>query len=150
MLMASVLSYSRMPTEPWYKDGLKFTCTQCGNCCTGFEGYVWVNDDELVRIAEYLGKSVEDVYEQHARPVGKRVSLREKGPNHDCTFFDPEKRGCTIYPARPTQCRNWPFWNSNLRSPEAWREVQTTCPGAGTGNFFSLEQIEAQAALFRL
>lgn len=139
-----------MSTEPWYKDGLSFQCTQCGNCCTGFEGYVWVNDEEIAEIAAFLGKSVADTLEQHARPVGKRVSLREVGDNHDCTFFDPEKRGCTIYPARPRQCRNWPFWNSNIETPEAWNEVQQTCPGAGKGTFFSLEEIEAQAALFRL
>ena len=24
--------------EPWYADGLAFTCTQCGNCCTGGPG----------------------------------------------------------------------------------------------------------------
>lgn len=139
-----------MSTEPWYQDGLRFTCTQCGNCCSGFEGYVWVNDEEIARIAEHLQKTVEEVKRIHTRPVGRRVSLREVGSNHDCTFFDPEKRGCTIYPARPRQCRNWPFWSSNLESPEAWSEVQRTCPGAGQGNFFSLEEIEAQAALFRV
>ncbi|MFM7740581.1 MAG: YkgJ family cysteine cluster protein, partial [Planctomycetota bacterium] len=28
--------------EPWYKDGLRFQCSQCGDCCTGGAGYVWV------------------------------------------------------------------------------------------------------------
>ena len=139
-----------MPDEPWYKDGLKFTCTQCGNCCTGFEGYVWVNDDEVRQIAQHLGQSIEETRRQHTRAVGNRVSLTEVGENHNCTFFDPATRGCTVYPARPRQCRTWPFWGSNLESPETWRGVQRTCPGAGQGNFFSLEQIEAQAAVFRL
>ena len=40
---------------PWYKDGLQFTCTQCGDCCTGAPGVVWVTDDELREIADYLG-----------------------------------------------------------------------------------------------
>jgi Fe-S-cluster containining protein len=139
-----------MPAEPWYKDGLRFACTQCGNCCTGFEGYVWVGEAQIAEIAAYLGKPVEEVRLKHTRPVVRRVSLREVGENHDCTFFDPATRGCRIYPVRPPQCRTWPFWNSNIETPGAWREVQRTCPGAGKGNFFSLEEIEAQAAAFRI
>lgn len=141
---------SRMSTEPWYKEGLSFQCTQCGNCCTGFEGYVWVNDEEIAQIAAHLGRPVDEVREEHTRPAGKRVTLREVGSNHDCTFFDPVRRGCTIYEARPRQCRTWPFWNSNIATPGAWSEIQQLCPGAGKGNFFSLEEIEAQAAIFRL
>jgi len=135
--------------EPWYKDGLRFTCTQCGNCCTGPEGVVWVNEQEIKQIAEYIGKSIGEMRLEHTRLVGRRVSLKEFA-NGDCTFFDGEKRGCTIYPVRPRQCRTWPFWDSNLESPEDWQAIQQTCPGAGKGNFFSLEEIEKQAAVIRL
>ena len=27
--------------------GLRFECTQCGDCCTGAPGYVWVNKAEI-------------------------------------------------------------------------------------------------------
>lgn len=135
--------------QPWYSDGLRFTCTQCGNCCTGPEGFVWVNAEEIQQIAEFIGKSVADMEFEHTRRVGRKVSLREF-PNGDCTFFDGKTRGCTVYPVRPRQCRTWPFWNSNLESPATWHEVQQVCPGAGKGNFFSLEEIEAKAAEIRL
>jgi Fe-S-cluster containining protein len=138
-----------MSSEKWYKDGLRFKCTQCGNCCTGPEGYVWVNDEEIAQIAAFINAPVGVMKLEHTRPVGSRVSLKEFS-NGDCTFFDPQGRGCTIYPVRPRQCRTWPFWNSNLESPEAWQEVQQVCPGAGNGNFFSLEEIEAQAAVIRI
>jgi hypothetical protein len=39
--------------ETWYADGLQFTCSQCGNCCTGGPGYVWMSKEEIVRLAEY-------------------------------------------------------------------------------------------------
>ncbi|MFM1805538.1 MAG: hypothetical protein RL136_2417, partial [Planctomycetota bacterium] len=26
---------------PWYAEGLRFECTQCGNCCSGGPGAVW-------------------------------------------------------------------------------------------------------------
>ena len=42
-------------TKPWYADGLRFACTQCGNCCTGEPGFVWVNDAEIAAIAEVRG-----------------------------------------------------------------------------------------------
>ena len=42
------------PGEPWYADGLNFTCTQCGNCCTGGPGFVWISREEIVRLAAHL------------------------------------------------------------------------------------------------
>lgn len=131
--------------EKWYKDGLHFSCTQCGNCCTGEPGVVWVNDEEIEQIAEHLGKTVGEVRLFHTRLVGRRVSLTEFAGG-DCTFLDPRTRRCTIYPVRPRQCRSWPFWRSNLESPRSWREVQQTCPGAGKGAFVGLEQIEREAS----
>ena len=130
---------------PWYQDGLNFTCTQCGNCCTGAPGVVWVTEEEIRQIAEFRGKTVGETRLLDTRLVGGRVSLREYA-NGDCVYFDGATRRCTVYPVRPMQCRTWPFWNSNLESPADWKSIQSVCPGAGQGTFFSLEQIEAQAA----
>lgn len=131
--------------EPWYRDGLRFECTQCGNCCTGAPGVVWVTDDDIRQIAEHLDKAVGEIRLFHTRPVRGGLSLTEHA-NGDCTFFDSESRGCTIYPVRPIQCRTWPFWNSNLKTPQDWEEAERDCPGAGTGGFISLEEIETRAA----
>ncbi len=38
---------------PWYQDGLAFTCTQCGKCCTGDPGFVWVTDEEIAALAAF-------------------------------------------------------------------------------------------------
>jgi len=130
---------------PWYENGLKFRCSQCGNCCTGDPGRVWVDADELKQIAELLELSIGEVRLHHTRLYGGRLSLTEFA-NGDCTFFDAEMRRCRIYPVRPRQCRTWPFWNSNLKSEQAWNATQRDCPGAGTGDFYSLEDIERLAA----
>src|ERR1051325_11004616 len=103
--------------EVWYADGLRFRCTQCGNCCTGAPGFVWVNDDEIRGIAEYLGEPLEEALERWTRGTHRGRSLREKA-NGDCVFYD-RKAGCTIYPVRPRQCRTWPFWQSNVTDPAA-------------------------------
>ncbi len=138
-----------MSKKPWYDDGLRFRCTGCGNCCTGEPGVVWVSDEELAAIAEFLDEPVGAVRIEHTRQVRGQTSLKEFA-NGDCTFFDGQTRRCRIYPVRPTQCQTWPFWESNLDSEESWEAVQLECPGAGRGDFFSLEQIEAAAAKIQI
>ncbi len=130
--------------SPWYRDGLSFECTRCGACCTGAPGYVWVNDEEIVRLAEHRGETVESFARQFVRRVGDRYSLIEK-PGGDCIFWD-RGAGCTVYPARPVQCQTWPFWPENIETADAWEHVTSVCPGSGRGRWFSLEEIEASAA----
>jgi Fe-S-cluster containining protein len=131
-------------TKPWYRDGLSFECTRCGACCTGAPGYVWLNAEEIARLAEYRSETVEQFTKQFVRRVGQDYSLIEK-PGGDCIFWD-KTAGCTVYPARPVQCQTWPFWPDNIASPEAWESVKRVCPGSGQGQWFSLEEIEASAA----
>jgi Fe-S-cluster containining protein len=125
---------------PWYRDGLRFSCTQCGNCCTGAPGYVWVDPEEIARLAGSLGLETEAFSRKYVRRVGNRLSLIERA-NGDCVFWRSDQ-GCTVYDARPVQCRTWPFWEENLETPADWKRVQRGCPGAGTGDFFPLEAIE--------
>jgi Fe-S-cluster containining protein len=139
---------STVPDEPWYRDGLRFRCTQCGHCCTGAPGYVWVNDEEIERIAAQVQQPVEEFRRRFVRQVDTRFSLREKA-NGDCIMYDRE-RGCTIYPVRPRQCRSWPFWDSNLVTPEAWEETCQVCPGSGQGELISHEEIVANLNRIRL
>jgi uncharacterized protein len=134
-----------MSEQPWYGDGLQFRCTQCGNCCTGGPGAVWVTDDDLRRIAEHTGKSLGEVRLFHTRLIGSRVSLQEYA-NGDCTFFDGAARRCTVYPVRPSQCRTWPFWAGNIESSEAWAKTQSVCPGAGRGDFVPADEIRRRVA----
>ena len=80
----------------------------------------------------------------HLRFVRGRVSLREL-PNGDCTFLDPRTRKCSVYPVRPAQCQTWPFWNSNIATEADWKATQASCPGAGCGTLYTLEQIHKLA-----
>ncbi len=129
---------------PWYGDGLAFDCTRCGDCCTGAPGYVWVTPEEIARLAEFRGEPIEAFSRAFLRQVGPRYSLIEK-PGGDCIFWD-KQAGCTVYPARPVQCRTWPFWEENVETPEDWREVQGRCPGAGRGRVYGVEEILSSVA----
>jgi Fe-S-cluster containining protein len=126
-------------TTPWYQDGLRFRCTRCGNCCTGAPGYVWVTDDEVADIADYRRERRAEVEGLYTRLVGSKRSLRERA-NGDCVFYD-RRAGCTVYPVRPRQCRTWPFWESNVHTPETWQQTCAVCPGAGQGELIPAEEI---------
>jgi Fe-S-cluster containining protein len=138
-----------MDEKPWFQNGLRFQCTQCGNCCTGAPGFVWVNKEEIQALAEKLGLEIDDFERKYVRTVGIRKSLVEF-PNGDCVFFDNKARKCTVYSVRPRQCRTWPFWDSNVRTKEAWDETCQVCPGSGKGQIVPVEQILKQVAVMKL
>lgn len=130
--------------SPWYADGLCFACTQCGACCSGAPGYVWVDEDEVAGIAAQLGLQVAQFMRKHVRRVGLQHSLLEK-PGGDCEFLKrlPDgKTTCAIHAVRPTQCRTWPFWKSNVASPEDWVLTAADCPGMNQGEHHPLPVIQ--------
>lgn len=130
-----------MGQTPWYRDGLRFECTGCGDCCSGDPGYVWVDGTEIVALANEMQMTPEDFERKFVRQEGDGKSLTEY-PDGDCIFLDPQSRKCTVYNARPTQCRTWPFWDSNLKRKKDWNETCRVCPGSGKGQLYSFEEIE--------
>ena len=125
---------------PWYEDGLQFSCTRCGHCCT-IPGYVWVTEPEIERIAAHLELDVAAFMRRYARRVDRRWSLTEKNDDA-CVFWED---GCTVYEARPTQCRTFPFWKENIRNPQKWADVVVECPGSGEGRLYSIGEIRRLA-----
>ncbi len=140
--------------SPWYIAGLAFDCQQCGGCCAGpQEGYVWVTEKEIRRIADHLDMTVKDFRRQYVRRVGSRRSRVEKKPSNDCIFLtereDGEGQGCSIYEVRPQQCRTWPFWPSNIEEPTSWALAGARCPGINRGELVNVEEIETRARTTR-
>lgn len=132
-----------MTNKAWYHGGLRFQCTGCGGCCTGSPGYVWVNKAEIAAMAASLDLEVETFSQRYVRLVGIRKSLIEFA-NGDCVFFDGASRKCQVYQVRPRQCGTWPFWTSNLRTPESWDEMCGECPGGNKGPLLPLDEIQSQ------
>ncbi len=135
-----------MEKERWYRDGLRFGCRQCGRCCSGEPGYVWVTDEEVAAIAKELSLTKADFEKTFVRLVfGRKFSLGERDDG-DCVLLDSKTRKCMVYESRPTQCRTWPFWEDNLQTPRDWKQIAKGCPGcnAPDGKLYTLEEIEAQ------
>ena len=54
-----------------------------------------------------------------------------KPRNKQCPFLG--KSGCDIHPAKPTQCRTYPFWPEIVERRSTWRANGRFCPGIGKG-----------------
>lgn len=129
--------------QKWYAAGLHFECSQCGSCCGGCPGYVWVTEEETVKIAEYLKMDVDDFVQKYLFEENSRLSLREQS-NYDCICLEQNGNGkrCKIYPVRPEQCRTWPFWKYNIKSETHWLGANKRCPGINRGKLHSAEEID--------
>ena len=164
--MPSYRSYSRNTIvaasnnndkEEWFQKGLQFSCQMCGHCCSGSTGSVRFTEEEAVKMASHVKVSKEQFYKEYTRRRGNKKSkyyeLKEQRRNgdYDCIFLDretmPGKSICSLYDARPAQCRTWPFWQENLESENAWKAVSKGvegCAGIGIGPVIPYNEIIKQ------
>lgn len=133
-------------TSVWWRDGVDFKCTGCGKCCMN-EGEVWLDIDEFHDLAEYLNltfsatidKYVENIQSNWVKLKSQDIpltstltsspSLISSSSNtavqqtslvSQCIFLAEDRKTCSIYPARPAQCRTYPYWPRLLESQEAF------------------------------
>lgn len=104
-------------------------CDECGGkCCTGESGYIWISEDEIRSLGEYLGYKTELIKEIFLEKFGNRYSIKEKPYKGGlaCIFFDEKNKNCSIYEYRPNQCRSFPFWEHFKRN---FKELERECIG---------------------
>lgn len=131
-----------MSRKPWYKDGLKFQCQSSGNCCVsrGEYGFVYLTLEDRIRMAKHLKVTLHRFEQDYCQKSDDFYHLKEDPERPECHFLKENK--CSIYQARPTQCRTWPFWPENM-SARAWKkEVAAFCPGVGKGHKIDFDKIQ--------
>ena len=133
-----------MPKTPFYASGLRFSCVRCSSCCRHESGFVFLCEEDLELLTGKLNMDYSIFVKIYCRWVPgeggeEYLSLREK-PNFDCIFWDSV---CTVYNARPQQCRTFPFWKSVVNSREAWESTASGCPGMNSGKLHDIESIES-------
>ncbi|MDN3503995.1 MAG: YkgJ family cysteine cluster protein [Rhabdochlamydiaceae bacterium] len=127
---------------PWYEKGLKFKCTQCGKCCTGEPGYVWLDQDDIERLCSHFGLERDVFLNRYAKKIGRRYSLLEDHNNYDCVLLKDNQ--CSAYNARPKQCKKFPWWESYITSQKAWDSAKEFCEGIDhpEGKHYTQEEID--------
>jgi len=111
-----------------YKFDEKVCATCEGNCCIGESGYIWIAKSEIETLAKELHMNLIEFTDKYLFKVGYRYSIKEKiigEKNYACVFFDLDKKQCSVYNARPNQCRTFPFWEYFKDKIE---EVKQECP----------------------
>jgi len=117
-----------------------FNCLKCSNCCRIEPGAVFLSEDDFNGIIKFLNIDEKTFLRDYCRPVYKGIreiiSLKEK-INYDCIFWD---NGCTIYDARPFQCRAYPFWYSIIESETGLKNEMKRCRGIGRKGNVKIEE----------
>lgn len=134
--------------EPWWNDGIRFECQGSGKCCVsrGEYGYVYVTLVDRRAIARHFGIPTREFTTKYCDRDSNgfwKVADFTKA----CRFLEGKR--CSVYQARPTQCRTWPFWPEVLNA-RAWaKDVAAYCPGIGKGRTWTREEIERQLTIQR-
>ena len=104
----------------------------------GQYGFVYVTLEDRRAIARLLRLPTNVFTKKFCERENGIWKLRDF--NENCRFLDGKR--CTIYEARPTQCRTWPWW-PEVMGAKAWsQEVAAYCPGVGKGKTWSRQEIE--------
>ncbi|MBV9082158.1 MAG: YkgJ family cysteine cluster protein [Acidobacteriaceae bacterium] len=114
---------------------LRFECQPgCTKCCQ-VRGFVYLSEDDLQRAAAYVGMTAQAFEAKYV--IRYRQLLRLRKPRHaQCHFLNGE--GCSIHPAKPTQCRLYPFWPELVENRAAWKKESRLCPGIGKGSLIQI------------
>jgi Fe-S-cluster containining protein len=88
-----------------------------------------------VRAAGYVGLTPAEFEAKYVIRYRTLLRLR-RTPNNECHFLS--ESGCSIHPAKPTQCRLYPFWPELVENREAWQQEREVCPGIGKGELIQI------------
>ncbi|HEV8147582.1 MAG TPA: YkgJ family cysteine cluster protein [Bryobacteraceae bacterium] len=114
---------------------LRFECQRgCVNCCDQ-DGFVYLNEDDLKRAAKFVGLSARAFEKRYVYRTAHQMRFR-KPPDRQCPFLIGG--GCSIHPAKPTQCRTFPFWPEIVEKRDAWKRTSQFCPGIGKGRLIQI------------
>jgi len=88
------------------------SCLNCSSFCCKLAGYVEVRRADIRRLAKHLDLTVPEFEEKHIVEVTRKGEKLIKGADKTCQFLDADRR-CTVYSARPTDCREYVCWDQH-------------------------------------
>ena len=133
-----------------YEKGIRFKCQGSSKCCVsrGKYGFVYLSKRDIQRLSAYKKLQEKDFIKLYCDKTDNFIHLKEIFKNGNCQFL--KNKQCSVYDARPTQCRTWPFWSENLNT-KIWNdEILKFCPGIGKGDIISSKDIEKEIKISEL
>ncbi len=127
-------------------EGLRFECQPGCTACCEQKGFVYLTEEDVPRAAQFLGMTSAAFERKYVYRTKNRRRLRVPRDSQ-CTFL--RDGGCSIHPAKPTQCRIFPFWPELLESRQEWLKTAKYCPGMGKGPLIQIDVARAEAAEMR-
>jgi Fe-S-cluster containining protein len=88
------------------------SCLKCASFCCKLAGYVEVRRSDIRRLAKHLGLTVAEFEEKHLVEVTRKGEKLIKSGYDTCQFLDANRR-CTVYSARPRDCRQYVCWDQH-------------------------------------
>ena len=88
----------------------RLDCIRCPSLCCRMAGYVRVSRDDIRRLAKFLNLSVAEFEKRHIVETTRKGEKRIKQGFKTCQFLS-EDRLCSVYEARPHDCRGYVCWN---------------------------------------
>jgi Fe-S-cluster containining protein len=114
---------------------VRFECQSgCTKCCEQ-QGFVYLTEEDIPRLAEYLGVS-QAVFEQRYVYRTKNLQRLRVPRGKQCPFLNDG--GCSVHPAKPLQCRAFPYWPELAGNKRNWEKVGKWCPGIGKGELVNI------------
>ena len=95
--------------------------------CRGSSGFVFISRSDCLAMAEHLKISEIEFLDRYTRIVDSQICLLDAPQSDACIFLKDRK--CSIYEARPVQCRTFPWWLHTLKSPKEWADAAKDCEG---------------------
>ena len=96
-------------------------------------------------ISKFFKLKTKDFINLYCDKSNEFIHLKETKANGDCQFLINKR--CSVYKARPTQCRTWPFWSENMNAKTWNKEISKFCPGVGKGKIITDKQIKKKISL---
>jgi hypothetical protein len=114
---------------------VRFECQPgCTTCCER-PGFVYLTEEDIVRLAEYLKMDAPDFERRYVYRT--RNIRRLRVPRYaQCPFLG--EGGCSVHAAKPEQCGTFPYW-PELLTGKAWRAAAKWCPGIGKGELVHID-----------
>jgi Fe-S-cluster containining protein len=111
----------------------RFACSRCGHCCSGGDGYAWLEPDEVEPLARALDVHIDSFAALFVREAvdprrrETRLALRQREDGR-CVLLEG-RNTCRAYGARPRHCRDFPYWPGVLAGGAGFEAARATCPG---------------------